>query len=374
LIGKRKAYLLGLCLLVVVLGFIFTGCAPSGEDETGTGDEIADEKPIELIVACGVPEQSEFHKRLTQYMVQKIEEETQGKIKCTVYPGGSLITHTEVYPGIVAGSADIGWIGLAALHTDRFPLLSLWEIPGHPFLSSIAGSYAIQEYIELIQPEELSEVKILFCVAAAPGLIYSKKPIRTLEDLRGLEIRCSGPMIDSMTALGTSPSVVPMQEVYEALDKGIVEATVSPLEHLKTWGFAEVAEYITVTPFMQNTFLYFMMNLETWNSLSPELQEAVERGASMAWEESAAKYYDEEGSKALEEAVKNGQIKEVIFLSEEEEARWKEKIAFAINDYAAELDAQGLPGTESKELMFELAEKYNNQYGPLWKDWDFVNK
>ena len=52
----------------------------------------------------------------------------------------------------------------------------------------------------------------------------------------------------------------------------------------------------------------------------------------------------------------------MITLSDEEAARWKEKIAFIIDEYAEELNGRGLPGTEVKELVFELGEKYNEMY------------
>ena len=71
-------------------------------------------------------------------------------------------------------------------------------------------------------------------------------------------------------------------------------------------------------------------------------------------EEHAISFFDTQSDAGLKHAVE--ETGQVITLSEEEAERWKEKIAFIIDEYAEELNSRGLPGTEAKGLVFELGE------------------
>jgi len=355
---KKSGFLL---VLVLFLVLFMISCAPKEEpameEETGTEFE-----PIELVAASLVPEGVPWDDRIVKPILDGIVEATNGRVTYVLHPGGSLLTSTEVYDGIVEGTADLGWCPPAAHEAGRFPITELFSLPGHPFTSSCSASAAIHEAIKILNPEEFQDIKILYAIATGPGVVLSTVPVKTLDDFKGLEIRVTSPQVEALKALGASPAVMPVSEAYEALDRGIVKADLGTIEMIKSWNKGDVTDYMTPTGMLFNSVLVYAMNLDTWNSFPKDIQEAIDKVAEDAFYNHYLGYYEEYGAEVMKEALETGAITDVFFLSEEDQKLMREKISFIIDDFAQELEEKGLQGLRAKELMFELAEKYNKQY------------
>ena len=84
-------------------------------------------------------------------------------------------------------------------------------------------------------------------MAHGPGIVNTnKKPVNKLEDLKGMKIRCTGTSSKIVTHLGATPVAMPQTEAYDALQKGVVDGVMSPIETAKGWKFAEVVKYHTM--------------------------------------------------------------------------------------------------------------------------------
>lgn len=363
---KRGLLCVSMVLLMIVMLFS-VGCSNSSNTDsnapTDSGNAKQNEKPIELSFAGLMPAASPWETKVMVPLLAEIDKETNGRVKITTYPGGTLLEGGKIYDGVAIGAADMGHESLSWVN-GRFLVSDILKKSGVPFKSGYAASYTFRDLVGELDPKEFHDVKVLMLICTGPGNLHTTKPVRTLEDLAGMEIRCIGSDAPSLTALGAKPVSMSHQDGYEALQKGIVQGTLASDETLQTWHNAEVTKYTTLTPFMYNGLQAIVMNLDTWNSLPKDVQDGIERACDKIWKDIVVHFFDNESSIGLKYAVeKTGQ--EVIELTPEETKRWKDRIAHILDDYAEELDQKGLPGKEAKKLLFELGEKYNEEYDKL---------
>jgi TRAP-type C4-dicarboxylate transport system substrate-binding protein len=77
--------------------------------------------------------------------------------------------------------------------------------------------------------KEFNEIQPLVLYTSSPNLLVSKKQVRTLEDFKGLKLRVlGGPPTEMAKALGAVPTLIPMPDVYQSLDKGVVDGAAAP--------------------------------------------------------------------------------------------------------------------------------------------------
>ena len=172
---------------------------------------------------------------------KEIEKRTNGRVKFTYYPVGAIIPLGLIYDGIVKGLADIGG-GVLGYTRGRFPLTEVIDLP-LGYKSGYQATLLINEYYKKFRPKEFDDVKVLYLSAHGPGLLWSKKPVNKLEDMKGLKVRSTGLSAKLVTALGGVPVGMPISEAYDALSKGVADAIMVPAEAMAQWKLGEVVSY-----------------------------------------------------------------------------------------------------------------------------------
>ncbi len=250
--------------------------------------------------------------------IDVIEKRTAGRVKINYYPGGTLLTAPAMADGIIKGITDLGYSHVE-YSPGRFPVTEVCDMPlGYP--SAWVAAQCINDFYQTFKPKEWDAIHPLYFNASNPPLIISKKPVRKLEDLKGLIIRAPGRVGDVIKALGGTAAPTPMVEVYEAIAKGVNDGVFTPFETLKTFKFAEVVKYTTVSWQVGNTYAFYLgMNKDAWKKLPPDIQDIFTEVAGMYRERSNLTWnsIDFEG---MEHAKTKGV--EFIELSPEEAARW----------------------------------------------------
>ena len=343
----KKKVLFGLVSLALVMLPLASGCA------TTSGPTI------ELSLAHFWPAEHFLTTEQVPDWIEEIEAATNGRVKITAYPGQTLLQAPETYDGVVNGIADIG-ISVFAYNRGRFPLLEAWELPGIPYVNATAAAVTAWEGYKKFMPAETSDTKVLYLFATGPGHMWTKKPVRTLEDLQGMRIRATGLSAKSLEVLGASPEAMSQPDATEALMKGVVDGNLSPTETLLGYKQAEFVDYITMTPFIYNTLFYCVMNLEKWNSLPEDVQQAFDE-VNEKWAEKAGQIWDAHMQEGLDYGLIDHGM-QAIELSAEETARWKALLVPLQDEYVAEAQSQGLPGREVLDEVIRLAEQYSRQY------------
>lgn len=297
---------------------------------------------------------SHIHGKLGQEYCDAIEKRTNGKVKMSYYPGGSLVSGPKTYSSIVDGITDMGF-SVLGYSRGVFPALEAIDLP-FGYKTGVQATKIINAFYEKFNLKELDKVKPMLFTAHGPGLIHSKDPIRKLEDLKGVKTRCYGFSVKVIEALGGVPVAMGQSQAYEALQKGVCTATLAPIEVLKGWKQAEVIKYTSETYSIGYTSgLFLFMNKDKWASLPKDVQDVFEQTNKEwivkygeAWDSS-----DEEGRKYTLE-----QGNEIIPMSDEESARWSAAVQPVIGEWVKEASQKGLPAQEYVDFLQEAVKTY----------------
>ncbi len=337
----KKVFIL--TIVPQVFFFLFCLCSYTG----------AAESVIKLSYASYVPTGHKMHK-IHVDMANDLEKRTNGRVKVTYYPAATLVQGPWTYDGVVKGIVDIGHC-TAGQTRGQFPLLEVLDLP----LGQTSG-YQICKlgnvFIDKFKPKELNEVHFLFSSTPGPFIIHSsKKPVNKLEDLKGLKIRAAGPTEGIVRALGATPVAMPVQETYDAVQKGVVDGVLLPMEALLNYRIAEVTTYTTLNYGAAcGSLSLYVMNKKKWESLPPDIQKIFTEVAR-EYAEIEGKFWNSIDKEGQEFALKKGH--KFITVSKEETARWTERMKPAYDQYVNKTKEKGLPGAEALRFCKEYIQK-----------------
>jgi len=222
-----------------------------------------------------------FHSVNIQQFADDVDKATAGKLKITVHANASLFKAPEIKRAVQGGQAQAGEIIFANFQNE-------WQIYGADGLPFLADSY--DESTKLYQAQKpliekkLAEqgMRLLYAVAWPPQGIYTKKPLTSAADLKGVKWRAYSPSTSRIAELvGAQPVTVQAAELSQALATGVVEATMTSgatgvdsklYEHLKYY-------YDTQAWLPKNAVL---VNKEAFDKLDKPTQDAVLKAAADA--------------------------------------------------------------------------------------------
>lgn len=284
---------------------------------------------------------------------QEVEKRTNGAVKINMFPGATLTPADQCYDGVAKGISDIG-MSVLSYTKGRFPLTEVIDLP-LGYSSGLQVTKLCNAYYNQFKPKEFDDVKIMYLHGHGPGILHTKKPVRTMEDLKGMKIRCSGTSAKVVSALGATPVAMPQTETYDALQKGVVDGVVSPIETLKGWKFAEVIKSTTQNLGSSYSLAFFVaMNKKKWDALPKDVQATIEK-INEEWIEKTGKGWDEFDKVGTEYTLSKGN--EIIPLSKEEDERWKAAVQPVLAEYVATTKTKNLPGEEALKFCQEWLSK-----------------
>lgn len=345
---KRKRFSMNIFFvnLIVVASLILVGTAS------------AKEKVYRLKINHELVENN-FHSDAEKVWMNKIEKESNGRVKFINYWSGTLLNSDTAYQELKAGVAEIG-DGIHRYTKDGFKIAAVWKLltAGVPPGYDTTISKALWEKFPEIR-NEFKEFKVL-SFAENLGNPYAlntnKKPIRKMEDFKGLEFWSEADFIPWFKEMGANAINAPFPELYTLMQKGTFDGYPLPTETLLAFNFADVVKYVTMVDIVSANQPGPLMNMKTWNSLPKDIQDIFDRNADIIWKE------NDKGMVAAEKAgIKYAKKKgiEFIVLSKKEHQKILDALNKAQLQEAAKLDAQGLPGTEIVNEVRRLSEKYS---------------
>ena len=342
----KKFYLVAL-VIVLLGGFIFAGSAS------------ASEKKIVLKFGHMVMPDDYVATHCINPFAKKLEEATGGRVQIIMYPSESLITGDETYEGVKGGIADIGWL-YHGFFPGRFPLSSVLFLPAVGVSSTVAAGKAHADLYRKF-PEIQAEypgIKVLAVHAQSPSFIAtSKKPIRTLEDVKGMKLRIAGkPAIDYMKALNAVPMSITFSDMHSSMEKGIVAGYSTDWAALDAGNLYDVTKYVTRARLVSGGWAV-IMNLKKWQKLPEDIQQAIDK-TSWAF---AQEFFDKPSDDIIPMVEKKCAERgiEIIELSQQEKARWKSAAKPIHEQWIAEMESKGLPGRAVYDEYLRLVEKYS---------------
>lgn len=287
---------------------------------------------------------------------QEVEARTNGKVNIDTYPGGSLLGARNMFRGVIQGQADIGNLSMS-YQPGVFPMTSVLELPVG-FTSARVASIVLWDLYEKYQPKEFEQVKVLTMFANAPSNLMTRHPVKSLDDLKGLEIRASGTASRILEVLGATPVSMPMPETPEALQRGMVSGLLSSMEVLLDFNFAAYTPYQTRLDLQIYPFAV-VMNKNKWNSLPEDVRQVMDDlGREQAiW---TGEYMDGHVQKALEYA-KNNYDAQLFELTPAEYAQISSRLEVLIDEWKIEATQKGLDADAIFADMIRIKEYYESE-------------
>ncbi len=179
-----------------------------------------------------------------------------------------------------------------------------------------------------------------------PGILHTKKPVKTLEDLKGMKIRGTGTTAKVVANLGATPVAMPMGDAYDAISRGVAEGVVCPMEALQGWKLGEVVKYTTQNYGSAYNMVFFVvMNKRKMEFVYPRMSRKIIEQINEEWIVKQGQTWDEIDKIGTDFAVKQGDT--LIPLSKEEDARWAKAVSPMFDEYIKDKKAKGLPAEEA---------------------------
>lgn len=292
-----------------------------------------------------------------------VEERTGGRVKITNYFGQALLKYGDTYRGVSSGIADISLyvIGASEGIHDINEVISL-PFLGLPDMVTGAQIYKElrQKFPELDQENSKTGTMWLDVRMMAPTQLHLvNKTVRAPEDLKGMKVIASGA---AMTYLlqhvdGAAVHLGP-PDWYLSLERGLVEAQLTHWLAVYEFGLLELFNYHTMwgDAGISMVPIGFLINLETWNSLPPDLQDILVEVYTWADEQS-----NEWDLGLLETALKTAaeQGNVLTYLTPSEIQPWVDLMTPYHEQWIEEMEGKGWPARAMVDEAKKLVAKYS---------------
>jgi TRAP-type C4-dicarboxylate transport system substrate-binding protein len=206
---------------------------------------------------------------------ERVLELTGGKVDISLFQFGELgLVDSDVLSIVRGGEFPLAELDNSKTAGDE-PLFQIFNLPGLAF--SIKDSMTIAEATKELRAQALDEwnaVEVGMAHYNPPQGIFTKTPVASVEDLKGVSIRVySGVLLSSFELLGASPQLIPWGDTPAALLQGVVDGAITSPSSGIDAGFADTVKYMTVMPLSNR--VSWVMNKDVWQSLSPEIQDIL---------------------------------------------------------------------------------------------------
>jgi TRAP-type transport system periplasmic protein len=212
-----------------------------------------------------------------------VEEYTNGEVRINVAAGGVLGGERDVAEGIQLGTVDGAILGGILQNFD--PAMAILEFP-FLFKNTEHVNAVMQGDVgELIRQRLVAEtgIRALGYVMRTPRELTTLRPVESLADLRGMQIRVPEMQahLETWRALGANPTPIAFTEVYNALQQGVVDGQENPIGVIYANGFGEVVDYLAWTDHLVG-FMLITISDAKYQQLTPTQREALVRAAEDA--------------------------------------------------------------------------------------------
>jgi len=330
---------------------ILAACSSDPSSEESQSEETVksdDNTTITLKVASYFADNSTAYRYSVKPWMDQVIEKTNGQVKFEYYPSEQLGKAADLLRLTGDKVADISMLPTIYFPSEMPLTAALTNMPGLS-VSANQGSMGyfglLQRSSDLLEIDYLKNgVRPLLAQNSPPYQIWTKnKEIRVPGDLKGMKIKTAGGISSEFfKSIGSVPVAVAFPELYEAVDRDVIDAISLDATPLDTSGVAEVINHGVITNY-GTSLVALVINEQVWQSLPGNVKTIMaQAGEDITGQ--VGKSSDKETNAFLEEFKKN---KNVPNLSEEELNQWKNL------------------GEEFQELWIKEHETEDLKYGEL---------
>jgi len=290
-----------------------------------------------------LPAQANVPKLILDVWADKIEAESEGRIKVDRFPSMQLGgAPPELLDQAIDGVADVVWT-VVGYTPGRFPSTEVFELPFMVEDARAASCAYWKMFEEHMEDTEFAGVKILGTWVHGPGMFHTADPVESPDDLQGMKIRGGSRLVNELLTLaGATPVGMPVPSVPEGLSKGVIDGTTIPWEVTASLKIPELVENHTEFegPALYNLSFVLAMNEGVFEGLPADLQEIVEANSGLNFSVFAGGVQSDADGPAREIAVEMGN--NIITVSDT--TVWQNLVNPIYDTWVAEMEAQGLDG------------------------------
>lgn len=363
----KGKYLVGVLVAVLVIAaMLLPACAP----KVTPPEEV-------ITLKCSHAFSSKMN-IIEQWMwwADEVTKRTDGRIQFEWYHGGALSKPGEEREHCRTGLADM--VGTSA--TWHATEMALWEMngalpfqPSDTLLAAKTKWQLYHEFPELQNEIEKANMKVMFLTPYGDYHIISRRPLKTLDDIKGLKVAILGKQQPKwIEPVGAIPSFISGPARYENLEKGVVDASLmGGIATTFGFGHQDMCKYMLLCGLGQYLSFSITMNLDTWNKISPKDQKVMDELSEKVMFEFAPKQLVEQDAKYRKEMEEEFGVT-FYTLSEEDRITW----AQSLPNLAKEWVDEAVDDTE-RELrktiwarFFQLTEKGGYEWPMDWSKVD----
>lgn len=330
------------------------------------GSAFAGEKRVLLKCPVAFPTATPGLGTTIKWFADRIGTASNGSVKMKTYEPGKLVASFEILDAVSKGSVNSGYC-ISGYWEGKIPGMSVFSsVPYGPepseFLAWIYYGNGRKLYQKAYTENGYNVHVIPFGIYAPETAGWFKKPIKSIEDFKGLKIRFYGLGGKVLQRLGASVALIPGSELFPALEKGAIDATEYSMPAVdRNLGFYKVAKYNIFPGWHQPATLFeILINGDTWKELSDSQKMVIEMTAMASTLDSLA-YTEAIQPAAMKENVAKGA--ELVYLPDEVLNQLKDAWEATAEDLAKDAPVF----KEAWEDMKAFRKEYS-----LWKKYAFL--
>jgi len=351
--------------LVVVVTMVFAGCtqeaptpaptpsptpAPTPAPTPSPTPTPAPVKPIKLQLESFTPAGTPPNK-IFRNIFDGLAEATDGQVTTMYHEAGVMGAPSETYERVLSGVVDVGVL-VAGYFPGVFPMAEVFELPIH----YPDGTYGAKAWLEMYKKgyfeKEQADMKLITAYMIGPYNLLSSKPVRTVEDFKGMKLR--GPT-DMFRRIDERIGAIAVQlagpELFTAMDKGIIDATWACWEMSFAFKLKEPTDYIVETNLSTSSHL-LAMNPDSWAAL-PDIAKAYIDDNHAKHMLANGAFWAGTNKHFHEDLLSDPEIEEIIW-SDAELAKLDAMLAPIVAEWIAEREAQGHPAKQAVQDLYQI--------------------
>jgi len=298
-------------------------------------------------------------------MLEELKKRSKDRLGYTMFAGGALGKGPEHYDIVAKGLSDLGYF-TATWTPGRFPLTDVLSLAAWVDGKDIATEIGNAMYKRVLH-QEFPGVKMVEMNGCIQAFLWTKKPVRSLEDIKGKKIRSpGGHQTQYIKALGAEPIFMPLGDVYLAMETGTVDGIVTCPPLVISFKLHEVAKFGLVTTF-GCVSEGVIMNGESWKRIPGDLKPVFDEVCTNPFHTTGG--LNREVYKTMMKEITDKKV-ELYNLPSNEAERWYDRFREVTRKWVEELEAKKLPAKEVVRMYNEECEKRGVKvvaFPPEWR-------
>ncbi len=279
--------------------------------------------------------------------IKTIEEASGGNLTVEV-DKAALAKPPGQYDLIKNGVRDLVW-AVPSYTLGRFDMLQVAELPFLCPNSTVCSPVLWKWYAKHgLAGKEFTDTVLLNTFTTGPFGIHTLKPVKTLEDLKGLKIRAAGATLPIAKALDISAVPLAATEAYEAVQRGTVDGSLFPWEAMESFRLNDLLKaHLEIPGGLAAASFVIVANKNAIDRLTPDNRAALLKASGDVGSALFGKAWDAADEKARKDAKDRGQT--IDSLAPAELDRWRPRLQFITDEWLKKTDEKGFDGQKMLE-------------------------